>query len=175
MQHQHVSELQSLGNATSVVLCRKDTEAFYRQFLDIPMPLESSLLNPGCGNALAAAQLLVPSGALSAFPDVLNAEISLGAVGIETSDLDLGLTLTQLRNWLHGTFFKRRARQNPSLYGIDCAAILMDLERMTAEEKSLYAHEFRLFSGGQKAIEDVSLATLADFFTILAIYDVLDK
>ncbi|CAL6095924.1 RNA_helicase [Hexamita inflata] len=150
--------------AVSLIMCKQSMKEFYKQFINEPLPMESSLLNSTFGNALSAALLKVKQLEISHFPDLINAEIVAAK----------NLTLISLRNWLQLTFFFQRARRNPVLYGIDVSEIQQLLEEISSEQLNELQVEFAMYSNGMKIIEQ-QRHILMDFFTVLRIYSILDQ
>ena len=146
-------------------MCKQSMKEFYKQFINEPLPFESSLLNQTFGNALAAATLKTKEEVVSHFPDVLLSEICAS---------ERGKSLIELRNWLQLTFLFLRARRNPGLYGVRVQECVERLEEMSAEELALYAEEFRMYSNGLDVTRQPR-HVLLDFFTVLGIYEILAK
>lgn len=63
-------------------MCKQNMKEFYKQFIQEPLPFESSLLNSTFGNPLSAAKLKVKEVDISHFPDVINAEIGITKNGM---------------------------------------------------------------------------------------------
>jgi len=55
---------------------------FYKNFINDPLPFESSLLNSTFGNALAAALMKTKNVEISHFPDIVNAEIANNSMSL---------------------------------------------------------------------------------------------